>query len=287
MRSRGAPGVPHQNPRPTERHCRPPQRAAASTEAPPTTIERAREAGRACEATSVPAALVLIHSPLVGPATWEAMAEQLRERHHEVVVPDLTGTLAGGPPYWPRQVDVLTDCAGSEQVILVGHSGAGPLLAAAGGALDRVAGYVFVDAGLPFPGQSWMETAPPELAGQLRAMTHDGWLPPWADWWGPDGLTELLPDPRMRERFAKGCPRLPVAMFEEVQPSAPGWPQAPCAYLRLSEAYQEAAGRAKARGWPVTDLPSHHLVVLTDPGLVIGPLLDLVRQLRSEPHTSA
>jgi hypothetical protein len=40
-----------------------------------------------------------------------------------------------------------------------------------------------------------METAPPELADQLRAMATDGWLPPWSDWWGADDLTELLPDP--------------------------------------------------------------------------------------------
>jgi hypothetical protein len=37
--------------------------------------------------------LVLVHSPLVGPATWAAAAGALRERGHEVLVPDLTATL--------------------------------------------------------------------------------------------------------------------------------------------------------------------------------------------------
>jgi hypothetical protein len=48
--------------------------------------------------------------------------------------------------------------------ILVGHSGAGPLLAAMGESLGCVEGYVFVDAGLPHPGRSWFDSAPPELA---------------------------------------------------------------------------------------------------------------------------
>jgi hypothetical protein len=228
----------------------------------------------------MPVPLLLVHSPLVGPATWDVLAGTLRERGHEVLIPDLTGSLTAGPPYWSKQVDAIAGSAVGQQVILVGHSGAGPLLAAAGGALDQVEGYVFVDAGLPFPGQSWLETAPPELAAQLGSMAEDGWLPPWSEWWGTDSLAELLPDPGVRKRFTAGCPRLPMAMFEEVQPAAPSWPDAPCAYLRLSEVYQEAADRAKALGWPVAQLASHHLAVLTDPDLVVGPLLDLVRRLR-------
>lgn len=124
-----------------------------------------------------------------------------------------------------------------------------------------------------------METAPPELAGQIRAMANDGWLPPWSEWWGTEGLADLLPDPVVRERFAADCPRLPVAMFEEIQPPAPGWPDAPCAYLRLSEAYQEPAEQAKALGWPVTQLAIHHLAMLTSPELVRDPLLELLREI--------
>lgn len=96
-------------------------------------------------------------------------------------------------------------------------------------------------------------------------------------------MAEMLPDPGVRERFAAGCHRLPIAMFEEAQPPAPDWPDAPGGYLRLSEAYLEPAARAKALGWPVIELASHHLSVLTDPELVVGPLLDLVRQLQRDP----
>lgn len=234
---------------------------------------------------SVP--LVLVHSPLVGPGTWQALAEAIREGGHEVLVPDLRAILTAGPPYWSRQVDAIVDSAAGRPVVLVGHSGAGPLLASAGAVLDRVVGYVFVDAGLPSSGQSWLDSAPPELAEQLRGMAAAGWLPPWSAWWGEEGLVELLPDAELRESFAAGCPRLPLAMFEEVQPSVPGWPDAPCAYLRLSDAYREPAERARALGWPVAELATHHLAMLSHPELLLGPLLDLVRRLEGQPPGAA
>jgi hypothetical protein len=123
----------------------------------------------------------------------------------------------------------------------------------------------------------------PELADQMRAMAKDGWLPRWSDWWGADALEEMLPEPGVRERFAAGCPQSPIAMFEEVQPPAPGWPDARCGYPRLSEHYQAPATRARELGWPVTELASHHLAVLTDPELVVARVLDLLRPLRQEP----
>ena len=58
-----------------------------------------------------------------------------------------------------------------QPVILIGYSRAGPLLATAGAMLgERVRGYIFVDARLPAPGRSWMETVTPGLAARLREM---------------------------------------------------------------------------------------------------------------------
>ena len=39
-------------------------------------------------------ALILVHSPLVGPLTWEATAERLRQLGHLVLVPSLVDQLA-------------------------------------------------------------------------------------------------------------------------------------------------------------------------------------------------
>ncbi len=226
------------------------------------------------------ALLTLVHSPLVGPGSWETLAVSAREHGHQVAVPDLTPTISDGPPYASSQVEVVARNVGQAKTVLVGHSGAGPLLAAVGDALGDVDGYVFVDAGLPTPGKSWFETVPSELAAHLRGMARDGWLPPWSQWWGPDELAELLPDGEARERFAAGCPALPMAMFEEARPSSPGWADRPGAYLRLSDAYQQEADQARALGWPVIEVVGHHLSILTDPTAVIAPLLDLVGRFR-------
>jgi len=157
------------------------------------------------------AKLLLVHSPLVGCATWELVAADLAGRGHEVGIPDLTGTVIAGPPYCLRQAEVIAHSASGQPVILIGHSGAGPLLAAAGSLIGQVRGYLFVDAGLPIPGQAWMDTVPADLAAQVRQMADaQGWLPPWPRWWGDEVLAELLPDPEARRHFTAGCPRLPL-----------------------------------------------------------------------------
>ena len=77
------------------------------------------------------ARLLLVHSPLVGRATWDLVAADLAGCGYQVGVPDLTGTIAAGPPYCVRQAEVIADGAAGHPAVLIGHSGAGPLLAAA------------------------------------------------------------------------------------------------------------------------------------------------------------
>jgi hypothetical protein len=53
-----------------------------------------------------------------------------------------------------------------------------------------------------------MQTAPPELAAQLREMAdQQGWLPPWPHWRGDETMAELIPDPAARRHFIADCPR--------------------------------------------------------------------------------
>ena len=201
----------------------------------------------------------------------------LADGGYDVKIADLGGALAQGPPYNHGLVDVIARCVADEPAILIGHSGAGALLAPAGLAADRVHGYLFVDAGLPIPGRSQMSTMPSDLADQLRQMAdRDGWLPPWPQWWGDDALAELIPDAGTRQRFAAECPRLPLGLFDEVLPEGR---HAPGAYLRLSEAYDEPAALARERGWPLIELASHHLAPLTDPAIVADAVLDLLSRL--------
>jgi hypothetical protein len=224
------------------------------------------------------ARLLLVHSPLVGSGTWEPVADELAGAGYAVAVPDLAAAVAAGPPYHLRQARVIAGSAAGRPVILIGHSRAGPLLATAGTMLgETVLGYVFVDARLPSPGRSWMQTVQPGLAARLREMADPrGWLPAWPQWWGEEELAALLPDPAARQHFAAGCPRLPMAMVEEVQPPAPGWPTAPSGYLQLSEAYEGDAARARELGWPVRRHLSHHLALLTEPGQVAREIRQLI-----------
>ncbi len=220
---------------------------------------------------------MLVRSPLVGCTTWDLVAADLTRRGYDVAVPDLTGTVAAGPPYLAPQAEEIARSAGGRPAIFIGHSGAGPLLAQAGAVAGQARGYVFVDAGLPMPGQTWMQTVPPGLAAQVQGMADaQGWLPAWPQWWGEDVMAGLIPDPDARWRFAASCPRLPLAMFTERHPPIPAWPDAPGAYLLLSEPYQDEAARARERGWPVTEQLSDHLALLTQPGLVADSLQGLL-----------
>jgi hypothetical protein len=93
------------------------------------------------------ARLLLAPSPLVGGATWEPVATDLAAAGYTVTVPDLAGTLAAGPTYHLRQAQVVACSAAGREVILVGYSRAGSLLATIGTMLGhRVRGYIFVDA---------------------------------------------------------------------------------------------------------------------------------------------
>ena len=197
------------------------------------------------------ARLLLVHSPLVGCATWDLVAADLAGRGYQVGVPDLTGTVTAGPPYCLRQAQVIARSAAGQPAILIGHSGGGPLLAAAGAIIGQVRGYIFADAGPPTPGQTWMETVPPDLAAQLREMADArGWLPPWPQWWGEEALAELIPDPETRQHFAARGPPLPLAMFEEIHPPALQRPDAPAGDLQLSEAYHDQAAKARELAGP-------------------------------------
>jgi pimeloyl-ACP methyl ester carboxylesterase len=123
------------------------------------------------------ARLLLVHSPLVGCGSWEHIADVLAGDGYAVTVPDLAGIAGTGPPYHLRQARLIADSAAGQPATLIGHSRAGPLLATAGTMLGQgVRGYVFVDARLPSPGRSWMETVPPGLAARLRDMADpQGW----------------------------------------------------------------------------------------------------------------
>ena len=228
------------------------------------------------------ATVVLVHSPLVGPATWAPVADELRRDGADVVVPDLGVAEEGDEPFWRQHARaaaaVVRALPMGHQPVLVAHSGAGVLLPAIRGLADRpMAAYVFVDAGLPGDG-SRIGGGP--RAEQLRALYRGGGrFPNWTD----ADLAELVPDPAARRRLLADLRPQPLAFWEEAIPLPTGWPDAPCAYLRFppNPAYDEPAAEARRRGWPYAELPGGHFHLLVDPPAVATAIAGLLRRMNA------
>jgi hypothetical protein len=221
----------------------------------------------------------------VGPATWEPVAESLRARGARVVVPDLLDSVRRGPPYAGPQADAVAAACADEPgpFVLVAHSGAGPLLPAVGAAVRGRGGvpaaYVFVDAGLPHPGRSRLASIHPSFRGRLAELASDGALPPWPAWFDDGAVEALVPEPELRNRVLAELQPIPVALLEEPMPNAPGWPDAPCGYLRFSAVYAGEEADAAGRGWPVAVLEGGHLLTVVAPQSVADALDGLVARL--------
>lgn len=165
----------------------------------------------------------LVHSPLVGPLTWNLVAVQLRTRGFEVAVPTLVDSEAIDTPYWKQYVDtvarVLERVPVGQSLILVGHSGAGPLLPAIRQATSHpVMCYVFVDAGIPRNGASYLDLLAsqlPEQAEQFRQMlVSGGRYPTWED----EELREVIPDAELRRQVLLELRPRPLAFYGEPIP---------------------------------------------------------------------
>jgi hypothetical protein len=205
---------------------------------------------------------LLIHPPLLGPAVLGPLADELRHRGHDVVVPDLRSAVepAAG---WPARWTAVAAAAGAADSVL-GFSGAGvtlPAVAAAVGA-RRV---VWVDALMPAPAGETV--ADDDIRARITALIGpDGRISDWTTWWGPGALDELVPDAALCAAIRAEGHRLPGGFYDVAVPVPVSWPEDGARYVHLSEAYDEAASEARNRGWPVVGGPGGtHLDVATDP----------------------
>jgi pimeloyl-ACP methyl ester carboxylesterase len=231
------------------------------------------------------ATAVLLHSPFLGPASLRPLAGSLAARGHPAVVLDLRPSIVTPPVHQVLVgafADAIGDAAPSGPVVLVGHSGAGPLLPAFADALEEsVAGLVFLDAGLPTPGRSWRDTVPPELYTPLRDRSRDGLLPRWHTWFVDEPLANLVTDPDLRAEIEDETPEVPLAFLKEARPDVE-W-SGPAGYVALSSAYEPDLEQAESRGWPTVRLQSHHLAPATDPDPVAEAVLRVLTEILSQP----
>ncbi|HEX2029190.1 MAG TPA: alpha/beta hydrolase [Nitriliruptorales bacterium] len=216
---------------------------------------------------------LLVHSPLLGPSSWAATAGVLVDRGCEVAVPGLTGVAEAAPPLWQRFIDGATMATERLQapIVVVGHSGAGAFLPAIAEHLgDRLSALVFVDAVVPPHGGA--HETPSALQSLLDEQTVDGRLRRWLDWWPEDVVGQLLPDPSERELLRRDMPQLPRSYFDEAVPVPDDWSRRPCAFLKLSHAYQAEYVEAGARGWTRQKIDGNHLSILTEPARVVDAI---------------
>jgi thioesterase domain-containing protein len=197
--------------------------------------------------------IVLVHSPFLGPISLQRTGAELEGLGHRVNAPDLRGVWAEPGPWARRIADAAAAPgevhSGEDELVIAGHSGAGPLLPSIAdriAAIGRdVSALLFVDAGLPYPQRSWNQTAPAALVAEIRGLARDGRVPPWHEWFLPEVLTDLLPDASERAALAAEEPSVPLAYFDEAMP-ADDW-AGPGAYLLLSGGADTAMFRPPTR----------------------------------------
>jgi len=235
--------------------------------------------------------IVLIHSPLVGPLTWAPVSRHLRRHGRHTIVPRLRAVEGEAAPVWAQYgqevASVVTSLPAQQEFVLVAHSGAGPLLpAVAAWSPVPVAGYLFVDAGLPHGGKSWLhelESSLPEGTAAIRqTLEAGGRWPEWTD----DDLREVIPDDGVRRSVLAELQPRALAYFTEVMPPFASFPDAPCGYLKLSAAYQGPAYQAQQQGWPYREIEAGHFHMLVDPEGVAALLLELILEVLGREMSS-
>ncbi|MGH2443141.1 MAG: hypothetical protein ACRDFX_08260 [Chloroflexota bacterium] len=228
--------------------------------------------------------IALLHSPLAGPLTWAPVSRALRRRGTGTVIPFLADDGGRDVPFWVQHASAvahsLESLPADSSLILAGHSGAGPLLPAiATFSPHPVAGYIFVDAGLPHPGQSRLqdlEAAESSFGKELRADLEAGVaFPQWTD----EDLREIIRDAALRRGVLAELQPRDLAFFTEPLPHVENWSEAKCAYVRFSPAYDVPAQQAREAGWPVRQFDAGHFHMLVDAPAVAEAILQLVESL--------
>jgi pimeloyl-ACP methyl ester carboxylesterase len=223
-----------------------------------------RQAGRMAPS------LMLIHSPFLGPATWQSTGRALESKQRSVRLPSLLAVATSAPPYWPAGVESIVRSAADDPVILVPHSNAGLYVPAVVEALgEQVRGVVFIDAALPGAGHHTSSDFLRKLA------VVDGLLPPWTSWWDEADVDAVFPDAHVRAEVEAEQPRIPLAYYNYPPPAPDNWTAPRVGYIWFGQPYDQGAAQATMRGWPTAHLPGGHLHMLTDPDAVAAAVLEM------------
>jgi pimeloyl-ACP methyl ester carboxylesterase len=236
------------------------------------------------------AKFVLVHGAWQTASTWDLVIPKLRAAGHEVWIPLLSG-LENDPSLLTPVIGLQThieDVVGLlthenlRDVTLVGHSYAGMIITGvAERALHRLNLLVYVDAFIPFDGQSALDLLPETIAQSFRqqaANAGEGWrlragegqLDMWGLESGPvrDFVRSRLSDFSLNcFQEAIGIPANAAAKLPRkyIACVAEGYPARPI--------FQRFADRAKQEGWSYSELPTGHDCHVEMPDAFVSSLL--------------
>ncbi|GAB2775964.1 alpha/beta fold hydrolase [Streptomyces daliensis] len=214
------------------------------------------------------ATFVLVHGSWLGGWAWDRVAPRLRASGHTVLCPSLA---PAGPGVGLRthiaEIVALIDGHHLTDVVLVGHSYGGMVIAGAGNERPRhIRQLVYLDAFFPEPGQSAFDLQPVlrdacDAAATLRPE-RDAWLiPPF----GFETMGLAATDLEWVTSLARPMAR---ATHEEPLPDPPAQrPHPPETYIRCeaSPFFADAAETALRRGARLlTVQDAGHMAPVTD-----------------------
>lgn len=239
------------------------------------------------------ARFVLVHGLWAGGWVWSDVAPLLRTAGHEVHTPTLTGV---GERVHLAHPDIDLDThlhdlvnvlfyRDLQDVILVGWSYGGmPITGAADRAPERLEHLVYIDAPIPFDGESrWDLRTPQENAfwSDLVREHGDGWRAP--HFLGDDDLARVIEDEAKRQwclARSEGQAQPLKTMTQRIRLSNPAAETLPRTFISCTvdaaDGDRRMAERARSTpGWRYRELSATHFAVLTHPGEVVNLLLEV------------
>ena len=224
--------------------------------------------------------IVLVHGGWQGGWAWDGVADELRRMGHEVIAPTLRGLEDGdvdrsGVTMSMMARDLIDQVRELTQldIVLVGHSGGGPLIQLVAEAMpERIGRVVFVDAWVLRDGEAINDVLPDPLVAAVKALASQSddntvVMPP--ELWAASFMQDATP-----EQLAAVEPRLvpsPAGWLDEPIRLDQFWASSiPSSYVFLAqdqavpaEIYQAMAGRLDS---PRTiEIDGSHEVMLTHP----------------------
>jgi pimeloyl-ACP methyl ester carboxylesterase len=237
------------------------------------------------------ATFVLVHGANVGGWCWRLVTPSLRYAGHEVYAPSLTGTGDRSHLLTPEvgldtHVEDLASLLFHEDldnVVLVGHSNGGAAVTGvAAGMPERVAHVVYLDAFVPHDGESLWQLIPEASRQWMEKQLGGAWKSPpappeaWVEMARAEGWNEIV------ARWAAArCGDWPIKASRDRLRIKAGeaFDKVPRTYVRCARS--RAAGldamveRGSRAGWPIVELDTGHMAMLSAPNLVIDTLLRL------------